>query len=182
MLRLTIPGSELYDEVRNEFVTVKPQTIDLEHSLISISKWETRWRKPFLSSSKSREEILDYIKCMTITSNVSDDVYLRLSTDNVKEINQYIDDPMTATTFATAITERKGSSGKEVITSELIYYWIISFNIPMECQKWHINRLLTLIKVCNIKSSPPEKVNKQELMRRNKQLNAERRKQFSSNG
>jgi len=178
MLRLTIPGSELYDEVKNEFITTKPQTINLEHSLVSISKWETKWCKPFLSSSKNSEEILDYIKCMTITSNVSDDVYRRLSADNIKEINQYIDAPMTATTF----TERKGSSSKEVITSELIYYWIISFNIPIECQKWHINRLLTLIKVCNIKNSPPEKVNKQELMRRNKQLNAERRKQLASEG
>ena len=137
-----------------------------------------RWNKPFLSSDKNNEEILDYIKCMNVNSNVSDEVYLRLTNDNLKTINDYINAPMTATTF----NERNTKSNREVVTSELIYYWMISFNIPMECQKWHINRLLTLIKVCNIKNSPPDKMSKQDLMRRNRQLNAERRKQLNSKG
>lgn len=178
MLKIDIPGYEFYDEVNNEFITTDTQSITLEHSLISISKWEMKWNKPFLSSEKNNEEILDYIKCMNINSNVSDDIYHRLTNDNLQEINNYINAPMTATTF----NERKTSSNKEVVTSELIYYWMISFNIPMECQKWHINRLLTLVKVCSIKNSPPEKMSKQELMRRNKQLNAERRKQLNSRG
>lgn len=178
MLKIDIPGYEFYDEVNNEFITEDSQSITLEHSLISISKWEMRWNKPFLSSDKNNEEILDYIKCMNVNSNVSDEVYLRLTNDNLKTINDYINAPMTATTF----NERNTKSNREVVTSELIYYWMISFNIPMECQKWHINRLLTLIKVCNIKNSPPDKMSKQDLMRRNRQLNAERRKQLNSKG
>ena len=177
MLVITIPGIELYDENTNEFVSSDPQKLRIEHSLLSISKWEAKWHKPFLSSDKNSEEILDYIKCMTI-NNVNDDVYYRLSTSNIKDINEYIENPMTATT----INDTKRGGSKEIITSELIYYWIISFNIPIECQRWHINRLLTLIKVCNIKNSPPEKTNKQELMNRNKRLNEERRKKLESNG
>ena len=178
MLKIDIPGYEFYDEVNNEFITKDSQSITFEHSLISLSKWEMRWNKPFLSSDKNNEEILDYIKCMNVNSNVSDEVYLRLTNDNLKTINDYINAPMTATTF----NERNTKSNREVVTSELIYYWMISFNIPMECQKWHINRLLTLIKVCNIKNSPPDKMSKQDLMRRNRQLNAERRKQLNSKG
>ena len=178
MLKIDIQGYEFYDEVNNEFITTDPQTITLEHSLISISKWEMKWNKPFLSSEKSNEEILDYIKCMNINSNVSDDVYTRLTNANLQEINEYINAPMTATTF----NEKNKGNNREVVTSELIYYWMISFNIPMECQKWHINRLLTLVRVCSIKNNPPEKMSKQELARRNKQLNAERRKQLNSKG
>lgn len=178
MLKIDIQGYEFYDEVNNEFINNPTQTITLEHSLISISKWEMKWNKPFLSSDKNNEEILDYIKCMNINSNVSDDVYLRLTNANLQEINDYINAPMTATTF----NEKNKGNNREVVTSELIYYWMISFNIPMECQKWHINRLLTLVKVCSIKNNPPEKMSKQELARRNKQLNAERRKQLNSKG
>ena len=178
MLKIDIQGYEFYDEVNNEFITTDSQTITLEHSLISISKWEMKWNKPFLSSEKSNEEILDYIKCMNINSNVSDDVYTRLTNANLQEINDYINAPMTATTF----NEKSKGNNREVVTSELIYYWMISFNIPMECQKWHINRLLTLVRVCSIKNNPPEKMSKQELARRNKQLNAERRKQLNSKG
>lgn len=178
MLKIDIQGYEFYDEVNNEFITTDPKTITLEHSLISISKWEMKWNKPFLSSEKSNEEILDYIKCMNINSNVSDDVYTRLTNANLQEINDYINAPMTATTF----NEKNKGNNREVVTSELIYYWMISFNIPMECQKWHINRLLTLVRVCSIKNNPPEKMSKQELARRNKQLNAERRKQLNSKG
>ena len=178
MLKIDIQGYEFYDEVNNEFITTDPQTITLVHSLISISKWEMKWNKPFLSSEKSNEEILDYIKCMNINSNVSDDVYTRLTNANLQEINDYINAPMTATTF----NEKNKGNNREVVTSELIYYWMISLNIPMECQKWHINRLLTLVRVCSIKNNPPEKMSKQELARRNKQLNAERRKQLNSKG
>lgn len=177
MLTITIPGVEFYDEDNEEFITKDSTTINLEHSLISISKWESKWCKPFMSSVKTSDELLHYIKCMTITNNVSDDVYYRLSSNNIKDINEYIEAPMTATTFS----DRKGGN-KEIVTSELIYYWLVSFNIPIECEKWHINRLLTLIKVCNIKNAPPEKVNKQEQLRRNRQLNAERRKKLETTG
>lgn len=179
MLRITIPETEFYDETKEEFITYKAQVLQLEHSLVSISKWESHWNKPFLSGKdKTFEELLDYVKCMTITQNVSDDVYKRLTRQNVDEINNYIESPMTATTFS----DRKESPNREIITSEIIYYWMVTFNIPFECQKWHLNRLLTLIKVCNIKTNPPKKMGKQELAQRNRELNAARKARLNTKG
>lgn len=181
MLKITIPEKELFDENKNIFITVKEQVLELEHSLVSISKWESKWNKPFLNdkNEKTLEETIDYIKCMTITKNVSDEVYLDLSQENIKDIKKYIDSPMTATTFNN-IGNKK--SNREVITSELIYYWMIANNIPMECQKWHINRLLTLLRICSIKNTPPKKMSRNEIMSRNATLNAARRKQLNSKG
>ena len=179
MLKITIPAREYYDEVNNEFVETKEQTLQLEHSLVSLSKWESKWHKPFLSpDDKSSEEVIDYVKCMTITQNVKPEVYNYLTKGNLEDINNYIDNPMTATTFN---SERKSPS-REIITSEIIYYWMITLNIPFECQKWHLNRLLTLIKVCNIKSNPPKKMGRQELLNRNRALNEARRKQYNTRG
>ena len=179
MLRLIIPGLEYYDEVKNEFIYYNEQALQLEHSLVSISKWESKWCKPFLDNKdKSVEEIIDYVKCMTITQNVKPEVYDRLTEKNLREINDYIDHPMTATTF----NNTNQSSSREIITSEVIYYWMITFNIPFECQKWHLNRLLTLIKVCNIKNNPPKKMSKQELLNRNRALNEARKKELKSRG
>lgn len=179
MLEITIPSVELWDESKQEFVNTKEQTLKLEHSLVSLSKWESKWCKPFLSrQDKTIEETLDYIKCMTLTQNVDPKVYNFLSKDNVTQINKYIESPMTATTFG---DERKSGS-REVITSELIYYWMITLNIPFECQKWHLNKLLTLIKVCSIKNQPPKKMSKKDIMSRNAALNAARRKQLNSKG
>ena len=172
---------ERYDEVKEEFIPAKTQTLQLEHSLVSISKWESKWCKSFLhTSDKTYEETLDYIKCMTITQNVKEEVYDRLTTGNVKQIKDYINAPMTATTFSK--DRNAGKSGREIVTSELIYHWMIALNIPFECQKWHLNRLLTLIRVCEIKKSPPKKMSKKELMSRNAQLNAARRKQLNTKG
>ena len=179
MLRITIPEMEYYDEVKNEFVHTKEQHLQLEHSLDSLSKWESKWHKPFLSpDDKTSEEVIDYVKCMTITQNVKPEVYNYLTKGNLQDINDYIDNPMTATTFN---SERKSSS-REIITSEIIYYWMITLNIPFECQKWHLNRLLTLIKVCNIKSNPPKKMGRQELLNRNRALNEARKKQYNTRG
>lgn len=180
MLRITVPDTEFWDESRQEFLEVKGQTLQLEHSLVSISKWESKWCKPFLSKeNKTLEEILDYVKCMTITQNVDPNVYLALTNENIKEINEYIDAPMTATTF---YEEKKTAKSREILTSELIYYWMISLQIPVEFQKWHLNRLLTLIKVCNIKNAPPKKMSQREIMSRNTALNAARRKAMNSKG
>lgn len=180
MLRITIPSDELWDEEKNEFVQLNSQTLQLEHSLVSLSKWESKWGKPFLSKEKKTfEETLDYVKCMTITQNVNLEVYSRLTAPHIEKINRYIDAPMTATTF---IEEKGPKSGREQITAEIIYYWMIALNIPFECQKWHLNRLLTLIRVCNIKNSPPKKRNRREIMKRNAALNAARRKQLNSRG
>ena len=181
MLQIEVPISpEGWDEIKQEFVEPKVVTLKLEHSLVSVSKWESKWNKPFLSSnSKTDEEIFDYIKCMTTTQNVDDDVYNHLTQDNIKSINKYIEAPMTATTFS----EDKSSKGnREVVTSELIYYWMISLGIPVDFQKWHLNRLMTLIRVCNIKNAPPKKMSKRDVMSRNKALNDARRKQLNTRG
>lgn len=179
MLTITIPAMEMFNEKTQEFFTLKEQTLQLEHSLVSLSKWESKWCKPFLSKNKKTvEETIDYIKCMTITQNVKDEVYARLTRSNIEAINKYIDDPMTATTFY----NDNSKVNNETITSELIYYWMIALNIPMECQKWHLNRLLTLIRVCNVKNSPPKKMSKGDIMRRNAALNAARKKQLNTNG
>ena len=180
MLEIVIPETEQWDEVNQEFITSNRQILRLEHSLVSLSKWESKWKKPFLSNrEKTYEETIDYIKCMTLTQNVNDTVYNLSDKDNIEKINKYICDPMTATTFKED-PNKKG--GREIITSELIYYWMISLNIPFECQKWHLNRLLTLIKVCGIKNQPPKKMSKKDVMSRNAALNAARRKQMNSRG
>lgn len=180
MLQVIIPASEQWDELKQEFIYTKEKTLQLEHSLISISKWESRWCKSFFSKQdKTYEETIDYIKCMTLTPNVNSDVYTCITNDNIKQINDYISAPMTATYFS---NNGENKSNRETITSELIYYWMIALNIPFECQKWHINRLLTLVQICNIKNKPPKKMNKREIMNRNAALNASRRKQLNTKG
>lgn len=180
MLKITIPAREMFDERTSSFITTKEQTLQLEHSLVSLSKWESKWCKPFLDpkQDKTLVETIDYIKCMTITQNVDPDVYNGLTQSNIDKINEYISAPMTATTFY----EQKTGGKKETITSELIYYWMISFNIPMECQKWHLNRLLTLIRVCSIKNTPPKKMSRRETANRYASLNAARRSKYNTTG
>lgn len=180
MLRITVPSNELWDEKKREFVFEKEQTLQLEHSLVSLSKWESRWCKSFLGHhEKTDEEILDYIQCMTLTQNVRPNAYYRLTTENIRQISDYINAPMTATVF---YHDEPFGSNREPVTSELIYYWMIALNIPFECQKWHLNRLLTLIEVCNIKNAPPKKRSQSEIMSRNTALNAARRKRLNTKG
>lgn len=179
MLKITIPEREMFDEATQEFIKTKEYTLQLEHSLVSLSKWEAKWRVPFLSKEKKTiEQTIDYVRCMTITQNIDPVVYNGLTNENLDAINKYIEDPMTATTFS---KRPIGSSG-EIVTSELIYYWMIALNIPMECQRWHLNRLLTLVKVCNIKNEPGKKMSRNEIMNRNSALNAARRKAMHSKG
>lgn len=180
MLQITIPEVELWDEKNQRFVYVKEQTLSLEHSLVSISKWESKWCKPFLSKEqKSVEEVLDYVRCMTLTQNVNPDVYKYLTKDNIKEINDYIEAPMSATVI---YDQESNRPNREKITSELIYYWMIAMNIPFECQKWHLNRLLKVIQVCSIKNRPPKKMGRQQILSRNAALNEARRKQLNTKG
>ena len=181
MLRLEIPlAPSEWDEEKEEFVEPKTAVLNLEHSLVSLSKWESKYCKPFFSKAeKTSDEILDYIQMMTVTRNVEPEVYGHLTQANVNDIQAYINAPMTATTFS---KESKAQNSREIITSELIYYWMIALQIPFECQRWHINRLLTLIKVCNVKNTPPKKRSKGDIMRRNAALNAERRARLNSKG
>lgn len=180
MLKIVVPSTEMYNPEENMFHYTKEQSLTLEHSLVSVSKWESKWNKPFLSKEgKTRKQIIDYVRCMTLTQNVNPEVYECLSPELLDEIFKYIDEPMTATWFSEDNNKKRS---REVITSEIIYYWMIALNIPFECQKWHLNRLLTLIRVCSEKNAPPKKMSKRELMSRNKALNAARRKAHKSKG
>lgn len=178
MLEILVPGKEYFDEDKNEFIYSKPTKLSLEHSLISLSKWESKWKKPFLSSDKTAEETIDYIRCMTLTQNVQPEVYLSLSGDNIQAVTDYIEDPMTATKIKRV---GKGPKG-ETITAELIYYWMVTLNIPFECQKWHLNRLITLVEICSIKNQPQKKMSKGEILRQNRELNAARRAKYKTRG
>lgn len=154
MLKLNVPPIELFDERTCEFTSTKPMTLQLEHSLVSLSKWESKWCKPFLKDGKKpAEELLDYIRCMTITQNVDPLVYQMLPGELIDQVTEYIAAPMTATTFR---KDQEKVTNKEIVTSELIYYWMIAANIPFECEKWHLNRLMTLINICGIKNQPPK--------------------------
>lgn len=181
MLTIVVPASEVYNELTNEFSYTNETTIRLEHSLVSISKWEAKWKKPFLGhEQKTREQIYDYVKFMTISQNVPEDVFRCLTKENYEAIGKYIEDSMTATWFSD--TSNKGS-GREIITSERIYYWMVAYNIPFECQKWHLNRLLTLIKICSIENSrDSNKMSKSAIMRQNSALNKARRSKYKSRG
>lgn len=183
MYQVNIPAMEYYDEASNRFCELsKPVSFQIEHSLISLSKWESKWRRPFLvEKEKTPEELIDYIRCMTLTKNVDPLAYLSIPDDILKEINSYIESPMTATWFSDDKIKGKRRS-KEIITSEIIYYWMIALNIPFECQKWHLNRLLTLIRVCSIKNAPAKKMGRKELLRSNAKLNAARRQALNSKG
>lgn len=178
MLLITVDDTEFFDAQKQEFVYIKRQTLSLEHSLVSLAKWEAKWHKPFLSQEpKTEEELIDYIRCMTITQNVNPLVYAGLTDAHFKMIQNYMDDPMTATT----INHRNKSHRREIVTAEVIYYWMIALNIPFECQKWHLNRLLTLVDVVSLKNNP-EKMSKNEILRRNRELNAARRKRLHTKG
>lgn len=178
MLEIIVEGKELYDENKNEFITLKSQSLKLEHSLLSVSKWESKWHKPFLvKENKTTDELLDYIRCMTI-NNVDNYIYYLLTEEDIKKIYAYIEDSMTATT----INEVKGKRNSESVTSELIYYWMVSLQIPFECEKWHLNRLLTLIKICNIKNQPSKKMSRRQILDQNRAINAARLKKFHTKG
>lgn len=181
MLQLIIPEITGWDELKEEFVLLKKeQKLTLEHSLVSISKWESRWHKPFLSEEEmSVEETVDYIKCMTITQNVNPEVYERITNSHVDQVNAYIRDSMTATWFR---EDSIRSANREIITSEKIYYWMVALNIPMNCEKWHLNRLLTLIRVCNEENKPKKKKSQSELIRQRRAENEARKKKWNTKG
>ena len=182
MLQLFIDNAELYNEETNEFIYIKPQKLLLEHSLLSVSKWEARWKKPFLSKDdKTPAEIMDYIKCMTITSNVDSRVYQCLTPQQLEAIQKYINEDATATTFTERNAVHKYGRG---ITSELIYYWMTAQNIPFECEKWHLSRLLTLIRIASIENDPKrnKKMGRKDIYNQNRALNAARRAKHNTRG
>lgn len=181
MLQIVVPAGEHFNKVTREFLYNKETVLNLEHSLVSISKWEAKWHKPFLTTKKKTvEETRDYVRCMTLTQNVNPIVYLSLTNENIEAVNAYIDDPMTAT----VISKKEGASkgGREIITNEVIYSWMIGLQIPVEFQKWHLNRLITLISVCNENNKPKEKMSEKQVMKSNDEINEMRKAQMKTNG
>lgn len=186
MLQITIPArsdTEWFDAEKEEFFmtpATKEKTLQLEHSLVSLRKWESKWCKPFLSEKNlTREETIDYIKCMTLTQNVPPEVYKNITDDNIKAVAEYINAPMTATWFK---EDNHKKPNRDIVTAEVIYGWMISLQIPSEYQKWHLNQLMTLIRVCSINNNPPKKMGKRATLSRNAALNAARKKQLNTNG
>lgn len=181
MLTITVPAVEYFDEAANEFYDLPAVTLQLEHSLVSLSKWEAEWEKPFLGQSeKTTEEVVGYVKAMTLTENVPDGVYKRLTSENYQAINEYIGGKKTATWFAE--DDRPRGPRRETVTSELIYYWVASREIPIVCETWHLSRLFTLIRVVDEKNAPQKKMNPKSLAERNRELNAARQAKYGTNG
>lgn len=180
MLKIVIGGKEVFDEELNTFFYEGGTPLQLEHSLVSLSKWESKFEKPFISKDdKSEEETFAYIEFMTLTSEIPPGVFQKLSKEHIDTITDYIDAKMTATWFE---EPRTAPRSREVITAEVIYYWMIAFSIPMECENWHLNRLFTLIKVCNAMTSKPEKMSRSAIASRNRALNAQRKAQLGTKG
>lgn len=173
MLKIVVRGRELFNDNTNEFIRLNDTTLLLEHSLLSLSKWEAKWKKSYLECKGkfTQEEFCDYLRCMTINQGVDPMIYYYISPSQRREIVDYINNPMTATTISRTAKHR---GRREIVTSELIYYWMVVNNIPFECQKWHLNRLMTLIEICAIKSNPDKKMSKKEIMKQNAAINAKR--------
>ena len=180
MLTITVPGIEMFDEASQKFVSSSDFTMDLEHSLSSLSKWESFYEKAFLGKEqKTNEEIVGYIKFMTLTPDVPDEVYTRLSSGNLADVNTYINKKMTATWFS---EDQRAGVSREIITAEIIYYWIISLNIPLECENWHLNRLFTLVRVISAKNAPGKKMSARESGERQRALNEQRLAKYNTRG
>lgn len=179
MLTLQLPELELFDEAKSKFVTSPAVSLTLEHSLVSLSRWESKWEKPFLSDEKkTTEETYSYISVMGVDDEIPLELIERISQDQFKEINSYIESKMTATWFK----DVPGSRSYEVITAEIIYYWMVALNIPPEYDRWHLNKLFTLIKVVNEKNKPPKKMSRNEQMAQQRALNEQRLKQYGTRG
>lgn len=180
MLTIIIEEDEVFDEEANTFETVAGVVLNLEHSLISLSKWESKYEKPFLSGGKKTTgEILGYLQMMILDPDISPNVIYRCSSADIEKIQEYIDSSQSATTFG-EMPNRRGRA--EVITSELVYYWMTAFQIPFECQHWHLNRLFSLIRICNLKNAPEKKLSRNEIAQRNRELNAKRREELNTSG
>lgn len=182
MLDITIPATELFIPLKNEFMEIAEQKIVLEHSLVSVSKWEAKWHKPFINPGyqMTLDELYSYIECMCVTKNVPATSLRLITPTDIERIKEYINDPMTATTITTANSSKK--KNRKFITNEEIYYMMFSYQIPKECEKWHLNRLMTLLEVFAAKNSSDQKMSKAEIYKQNAQLNAARRAKWNSKG
>ena len=187
MKTITIPGSLFFNEADETFIETTTTSIDIEHSLFAISKWESKWHLPFFGEGKkTHEQMIDYVRCMTLTPNVDPNVYYFIPSQSFEEITSYIEDSMSSIDWAKVKTNGNqkvyGKPKHDNITSELIYFWMVDSGIPFECQYWHVSKLLSLIRMCNLKRTPPKKMSKHDLLARNASLNAARRKALNTTG
>lgn len=178
--KLELKGKKFFIEESKEFIEIPDTTLTLEHSLVSLHRWESIWHKPFLSTDKTNEEMLSYIKCMVI-EDFDETVLLCLTEKDVQEIKSFIGNPMTATVFSQVEGQSKGNA-RQIITAEILYYDMIGLQIPVEFEHWHLNKLTTLIKVCNEKNSPSKKMSTNQILKNNSSLNAARRKALGTKG
>ena len=179
MLTIQLAATELFDNERQTFIPLPAATLQLEHSLLSISKWEQKWKKSFLDKNAVRTvaESRDYVRCMTI-NHADPTAYMRLGEADMDKIQKYINDPASAT----VIKRQAGKGSSEILTSELIYYRMVEAGIPFECQKWHLNRLITLINIYGEKQKTPQKMSRSEVYAQNRALNAARKAKTGSKG
>jgi hypothetical protein len=184
VLKITIPATELFNDETNKFINVKETTLELEHSLVSLSKWEQKWQVPFLGrEQKTHEQTLDYIRCMNLSpEEIPPEVFLAITNDTINQIGEYINNKMTATWFS-EVPGQKGPRTGEVLTAEVIYYWLVALTIPFEVQHWHLNRLLTLVRVTNIKNDPKKKLMpRNEAAAQQRMLNEQRKARLGTKG
>jgi len=180
MLKIIVPGTEMFDEEKQEFFTVGDVPLELEHSLVSLSKWESIFEKPFLAEgNRTPEEVFAYVKCMVLTPGVPDEVLYKLNEENYSAINRYIESKQSATWFSEEAPKQRN---QETLTSELIYYWLVAFQIPFETETWHINRLFNLIRICDLKQQKPKKMSAAEAAAKRRELNEKRKAQFGTTG
>ncbi len=179
-LTVTIPGKELFDQQSKTFITIPATTVTLEHSLLSISKWESKWKRSyFIKEPMTIDQSIDYIACMCLTKNIDPKIFRFMDKKTAQEISNYIADPMTATT----IKHRDKKPSREIITSELVYYWMVNFGIPFDpCQKWHFNRLMTLIEIATIKEAGDQKMPRKEMLKQRALLNSQRKAKYNTHG
>lgn len=178
MFTLTLKGKEFWDETKEEFVVTNDYEITIEHSLVSLSKWESFYKKPFLTTEKTVPETIDYIRFMTLSEGIPEEAYNYITADEIRAVNDYINDSQTATWFS----KSDDAPNREIITAEVLYYDMIALQIPMECQYWHLQRLLTLIRVCSEKNKPKKNLPRSKLIERNRALNEARRKKYNTRG
>jgi hypothetical protein len=179
MLRITVTMSESFDEEKQEFLS-ETFDLELEHSLVSVSKWESIWEKPFLvQEDKTPEEVFSYIECMILNPDPPPEIVYKLSERDLKVVHDHIASKATATWFN---EQKVAGRSSETFTSELIYFWMSSFAIPFEAENWHLSRLLTLIRIHNVKNQKPKKMNRNEMAAQRRAENERRKKALGTTG
>lgn len=183
MLRLTLPSTDFWDPRKEEYVQIGGYEVDLEYSLFTIARWESKWKKPFITSLPkfTRKDEIEWYKAMCMTEGIPDEAWMVMTPKIRQDIYDYVTDPMSATTINHRGPKTPGGP-KTIMTAELVYYYMVTLGVPFECEHWHFNRLMKLVDVCFVKNSPPKKMGKQEAAQMYRELNARNRAKYNSRG